>query len=155
MILVVSGLIGGGIFLLLWRIAPLLFGALLGLVIAAFVVNLPALSSASSPIRISVLVGLILIGALIGWAAQKPVLIISTAVMGSYLLFVGTDFFVKTGFGLLLYNLRKKAPITMNFPIGLMLGGFVLVAIIGAAVQFYIDKKGSETKYVPAPNKVV
>ena len=61
-----------------------------------------------------------------------------TSFVGSYLMFFGIDFFLKSGFYTLLFKLRsgQASTIPWGIKLYLMLGGFALVAIIGSGKKF-------------------
>jgi hypothetical protein len=152
-----SGLIGGGIFVCCVNIASFLFGAGLGAIIAVFFNTLPFIVGLNANVRIGIIAGWILLGIIFGYFVRKPLLILMTSFVGSYAMFCGIDFFLKSGFYSLLYKLRtgQASLIPWGLKLYLMAGGFLLVAIIGAVVQFRQDKKEREIKYHPAPTKQV
>jgi hypothetical protein len=147
-----AGLIGGGIFLCLWKIASYLFGAALGFVVSILFLSLPFTSNFNQTVRIVILCVFIAIGVILGGFFQKPILIISTATLGSYWVFSGGDIFLKTGFGSLVRAMRDKERIPMKVGTWFMLFGFVLVSIIGSIIQFRLSRKGIAS-YTPV-NKV-
>jgi hypothetical protein len=150
-----AGAIGGGIFLCCFNIASYLFGAALGVVISIFFLSLPFTHGWSTTIRIVIIAVCGLLGIIIGHFIKKPLLIISTAVLGSYALFSGADYFIKTGFGSIIKAIRDKVPLQMTAGMWGMLAGFLVVAIIGSAVQFRLEKNNQKSKYAPAPMKQV
>lgn len=150
-----SGLIGGGLFVCCFNIASHLFGAALGLLVSVFFVKLPFVAALSQPAQIGIMVGWVVLGVIFGHFVRKPLLIVLTAFVGSFAIFVGVDFFVKTGFATLAFHLRTGQAIAWGMKLYLMCGGFFLVAVVGAIVQFQLDRKDQQVKYQPAPTKQV
>jgi hypothetical protein len=143
-----GALLGGGFFLCLWKIAAYLFGAALGFVVSVFFLSLPFTAGFNQTVRIVILVVFVVIGIVFGAFFEKPILIISTATLGSYWLFAGGDVFLKTGFGSLVRAMRDRQRIQMRVGTWLMLSGFVLMAIIGSIIQFRIARRAT-ANYTP------
>jgi hypothetical protein len=143
-----GALLGGGFFLCLWKIAAYLFGAALGFVVSVFFLSLPFTVSFNQTVRIVILVVFVVLGIILGGFFEKPILIISTATLGSYWLFAGGDVFLKTGFGSLVRAMRDRQPIQMRVGTWLMLSGFVLMSIIGSVIQFRIARRATAS-YAP------
>ncbi|KAH6571162.1 hypothetical protein BASA60_007283 [Batrachochytrium salamandrivorans] len=90
--------------LCLWKLGFLFIGALLGLALAAFILQF----SFADPLQATP-GRYISLASWLCWRSavqlfEGPVLVIATAVVGSGSLFVGIDFFVKSGFGLAVYS---------------------------------------------------
>jgi hypothetical protein len=149
-----GGLLGGGFFLCLWKIGPFLFGGLLGAVVGLIFLELPFTTTFSRTIRIVILGVLIFIGIVLAGFFEKSILIVSTAVLGSYWFFCGGDVFLKTGFGSLVAAVSDKQKITMTVGTWLMMVGFILMSIIGSIVQFRTAREKERVIYEPAPTKV-
>ncbi|KAI8928901.1 hypothetical protein BC831DRAFT_446311 [Entophlyctis helioformis] len=133
-----AGIVGGLLFQCIWTFAVYVIGALLGIVLAAFILQFPVGVLAAEPGRYIFFGSMALLGAVLVHLFQVPIVIVSTAVVGSASFFVGIDRFAKTGFGAAVYNAvfqHELRPLE-GLPQALMLGGFGLVALLGIFVQF-------------------
>lgn len=154
--IVFGGLIGGGIFLCLLALASVLFGGVLGFLVAVFILSFPFTNGLHQSPRIVILSVLIVLGMIVGVFLEKPILIISTATLGSYCVFSGADVFLKTGFGSLMRALDDNGTIKLSAGGWLMILGFLLLSIIGSIVQFRISRAQQNRAYSPPlPEKQV
>ncbi|KAK6093975.1 hypothetical protein MT418_005800 [Batrachochytrium dendrobatidis] len=153
---IIGGLIGGGIFQCLWKLSFMFIGAMLGVALASFILQF-SFSSAlqTTPGRYIFFSAMAIVGAILVQLFEVPLLIVSTAVVGSGSFFVGIDFFVKSGFGQAVYNTifqQAIVPASSNTEY-IMMGMFVFVALLGMMVQFYHVRNGSVSSASPYTNR--
>ncbi|XJO77500.1 hypothetical protein BDV3_002071 [Batrachochytrium dendrobatidis] len=153
---IIGGLIGGGIFQCLWKLSFMFIGAMLGVALASFILQF-SFSSAlqTTPGRYIFFSAMAIVGAILVQLFEVPLLIVSTAVVGSGSFFVGIDFFVKSGFGQAVYNTifqQAIVPASSNAEY-IMMGMFVFVALLGMMVQFYHVRNGSVSSASPYTNR--
>ncbi|KAH9273872.1 hypothetical protein BASA83_003866 [Batrachochytrium salamandrivorans] len=97
---IVAGIIGGFLFQCLWKLGFLFIGALLGLALAAFILQFSfADPLQATPGRYIFFGVMAVVGAVLVQLFEGPVLVIATAVVGSGSLFVGIDFLSNLGLG--------------------------------------------------------
>ncbi|KAJ3365859.1 hypothetical protein HDU91_002066 [Kappamyces sp. JEL0680] len=149
----ISGVIFGSVFVWLKKVGIILTGAALGFFGGSALLQVQALSTVEIPgigvqnTRIIILVAFAILGALLAWKLEAPVLILATSVLGSFAIFLGVDYWVQSGFGVWVYraiDYRSFAPLTTNGYY--MLGGFLAVALIGCLLQHSQAKKSGKLK---------
>lgn len=139
------GVLGALIAQWLWKWYLIALGALAGASLAALIFSAVA---ASIPytwlwLRTAVIAAMALIGGFAAYRLERPIVIASTAIVGSLLLFIGIDVFAGTGFDALLMNLMsnvagpnffKFAPFNDRRVYG-MIAACLGSALIGIAIQ--------------------
>jgi hypothetical protein len=119
-------------------------GGLAGFIIANFILQFPFTSGFSSyGGRITIIIIFVLIGAIAAFfLADSLVLIVATAIIGSFLIFSGLDYWVRSGFNLMFY----RASMSLRFSsysgyAWLMCLGFFIVALLGIGYQLFDYRK--------------
>ncbi len=139
------GVLGALMAQCLWKWYLIALGALAGgslatLVLFAVTESIPY---AWLWLRTAVIAVMALIGGVAAYRFERPIVIVSTAVVGSLLLFIGIDVFAGTGFDALLMNLMsntagpnffKFAPFNDQRVYG-MIAACLGSALIGVAIQ--------------------
>ena len=137
------GIIGGFISYKLWQFGLSLVGFLGGSFVALLILGVKSGGVIESGLgKILFVVGMGIVGAVLIQILEKPALVFSTSLAGSYLTFYGIDVFARTGFAnsslSSLYQLREGQAIvydTSGPVIGMMVGVLVLT-IIGCFSQY-------------------
>ncbi|KAI8802160.1 hypothetical protein BJ742DRAFT_834156 [Cladochytrium replicatum] len=148
----IMGIVGGALFLCLWRLGLFFIGALLGYTISAFILAVTGSSFISSDVWRYVFIGAFsLVFAIAILFVEKPLLIISTAISGAFALTMGIDVFVRTGFVAAVTGVANSvknsgAGAIENGVKGIFGGStlvmaivFVAVAVLGIVVQFVVS----------------
>ena len=139
------GVLGALIAQWLWKWYLIALGALAGASLAALIFSAVA---ASIPytwlwLRTAAIAAMALIGGFAAYRLERPIVIASTAIVGSLLLFIGIDVFAGTGFDALLMNLMsnvagpnffKFAPFNDRRVYG-MIAACLGSALVGIAIQ--------------------
>ncbi|KAF9414632.1 hypothetical protein BGZ94_000329 [Podila epigama] len=138
------GLIGGALFLCFWRLGFAAIGGVAGFYLAMFILSWSSTGVISSGVGRSIFIAaLVIIGIILSFFLERPVVVIGTAIVGSGSFFVGLDNFVQTGFsdaftaflggnhGALFgsYDVTGK--------VYGMLAGTLGMMVVGACFQFY------------------
>ena len=142
------GVFGAIIARWLWKWYLVALGALAGASVSALIFSALATSIpyAWLWLRTAFMAGMALIGGYSAYRFERPIVIVSTAVVGSLLLFIGLDVFLGTGFDALLMNLMsnsagpnffKYAPFN-DRRIGGMIAACLGSALIGMAIQVQV-----------------
>jgi len=144
---IVFGIVGGLLAICFWKLAVALLGALMGFALAMFVLSWKSGGVISSGLpRAGFICALSLVGSVIILFFQKPIIIVSTSIIGAYSMAVGVDLFAHTGFiettGAFLTSSSKASFETFetNPKIYGMLGSTALLAIIGMVAQWRINR---------------
>ncbi|PVU85593.1 hypothetical protein BB559_006928 [Furculomyces boomerangus] len=140
---IVVGLIGGALALWLFKLGLFILGGLGGFALAAYIMNWSSTGLFSQNwVRIVFIVAFVIVGGLLVLFFERPAIIISTSIYGSYALFVGIDCFAKTGFKESVASALSKTvnPVKNTLSVYGMLAGTIVLAIIGALVQFKTTK---------------
>ncbi|KAJ1555553.1 hypothetical protein HK405_000486 [Cladochytrium tenue] len=139
---IVIGLLGGLLFMCFWRLGMSAIGALLGFVLATFILSFVSGGTISSGIGRSVFIILMsAAGAILIIFVERPVLILGTATTGAFAVITGIDIFVSTGFTDAVHTfLSGSGSFSVTWKTGLMLGAFFLLALIGVVFQFRSGK---------------
>ncbi|PVU85099.1 hypothetical protein BB559_007215, partial [Furculomyces boomerangus] len=96
---IVVGLIGGALTLWLYKTNLLIIGGLGGFAVAAYIMSWSSTGLFSQIwVRVVFIVASVIVGGLLVLFLERPAIIISTSIYGSYALFVGIDCFARTGF---------------------------------------------------------
>ncbi|KAJ2999592.1 hypothetical protein HDV02_002557, partial [Globomyces sp. JEL0801] len=137
-------ILGGLAILLMYKLGLLLLGILMGYLLSLLLLGIPAignlLPSASSTIIFSVM--LCFIVALLVVFLEKPVVIVSSAFVGSLALFLGIDYFVGSGFSAWFYSSMNLSELhSLSVGAYFIIAGFIIVGVIGTFVQYsYFEK---------------
>ena len=141
-----AGLVGGAITVFLWRLGLALLGGLGGFSLSMFVLSFnPSVLMTNETYRFAFIGTLALIGALLPTFFEKAVIIVSTSIVGSFMLLLGVDFFAQAGFVRILPSSLADAKnyqftnTTWGF-----IGSFAVVALLGMIVQYNVT--GRKTK---------
>ncbi|KAJ3058485.1 hypothetical protein HDU99_006783 [Rhizoclosmatium hyalinum] len=133
----IVGLVGGGLAVCLWRFGFFAIGAGLGYALSLlFLTALKDVITSSTARFITIAVFVIAFGVLI-FFFEMPILIAATSVGGAYATFVGIDIFAQTGFVENARYITSGKSLSLDFGSKgfWMLGGCVLLALVGIAVQ--------------------
>ncbi|PVU85966.1 hypothetical protein BB559_006727, partial [Furculomyces boomerangus] len=136
---IVLGLIGGTLALWLYKTNLLIIGGLGGFAVAAYIMSWSSTGLFSQIwVRVVFIVAFVIVGGLLVVYLKRPAIIISTSSYGPYSLFVGIDFFAKTGYKECITNIlsEAKSPVKNTTAIYVMLVGAIIFAVIGAIIQF-------------------
>ncbi|KAG0336593.1 hypothetical protein BG004_007969 [Podila humilis] len=94
-----AGLIGGCLFLCFWRLGFAAIGGVAGFYLAMFILSWNSSGVISSGTgRTIFLVAFVIVGIVLTFFVERPVVILGTAIVGSGSFFVGLDNFIHTGF---------------------------------------------------------
>jgi len=145
-VVVLVGLVVGLLTLCLWRLGVVLLGGLLGLCLGLWILTWqPGGLISSETGQIIFLTVLALVCGVLTLVFMKPVLIIGTAIVGAYSFITGVDVFAHTGFTVAAYQFLNRnstaQTYTMDSQMYGMLAGFIIMAIVGAIVQFVHTRK--------------
>lgn len=137
------GVLGGFLAYRLWIFGLSIIGALGGGTVAALLLNMGVRNALSSDAgRIVFVIAFVILGAVIIHLLEKPVIIISTALLGSYTTFLGLDTFTNTGFNSSIQNVLLSGinPSSVSgTEIGMVLGVLVLTGI-SCTYQYHSTK---------------
>ena len=137
------GILGGFIAYKLWRFGLSLVGFLGGAFVALLILGVKSGGVIESGIgKVLFVLGLGIVGAVLIQILEKPALVFSTSLAGSYLVFYGVDVFARTGFAnssiSSLYRLKEGQVVvydTSGPVIGMMIG-VVALTVIGCVSQY-------------------
>ncbi|ORX83955.1 hypothetical protein K493DRAFT_320176 [Basidiobolus meristosporus CBS 931.73] len=137
---IVSGLIGGFLFACLWKLGLLAIGGLGGFALSMFILSLKdGLLITNSTARYVFIGVFVVVGMVLIFFFEKPILIVGTALIGSYSLVVGVDYFVRTGFTQQLLDFLNGRGETFYHTTGAvygMLASLAILFLVGVFVQF-------------------
>ena len=148
---ILFGIVGGLISYKLWQFGLSLVGFLGGAFVALFILGVKSGGLIQSGVgTVLFVVGMGIVGAILIQIFEKPALIVSTSLAGSYLVFYGIDVFARTGFAnssqASLYQLKEGQQVVVYDTSGPVIGmmvGVIVLAIIGVGSQYkIIDGKG-------------
>ncbi|KAJ3360745.1 hypothetical protein HDU91_004362 [Kappamyces sp. JEL0680] len=145
-------IVGGVIFIFLASLASYLLGAFTGFLAGCFLLEIPSLAVLSIPVRIAIIGGLGVAGLVLAAYFKKPVLFLSTSFLGSFCIFAGLDYWIGTG-----YISVVDVSLSRHFVNGAtiaMISGFVLVALIGTAVQVRDDRLEQASLSLPTYSRL-
>ncbi|KAL2917735.1 hypothetical protein HK105_202608 [Polyrhizophydium stewartii] len=137
------GIAGGFLALLFWQFGVSCLGAMAGVAVALFVLSWKSNGAIESETGRAIFIAVCaLIGAVVIHFVERPAIIVSTSVLGAYLVIMGIDFFAKTG---VVAAIRQFLSGTNRFDTSVfstsngtfgMLCTMVVLAVIGIIVQF-------------------
>ncbi|KAJ3082810.1 hypothetical protein HK102_001450, partial [Quaeritorhiza haematococci] len=145
----VAGLLGGFLFMILWRLGLSAIGGLLGFTLAVFILSLINGGTISSGVGRSIFIAVfVIIGAIVINFVERPLLILGTAFPGSYAVFFGLDAFIRSGFNQTTLALVGGAGIYETSPVVYgMIAGFLVLGLVGTGVQWSMSKKDRYSNY--------
>ncbi|KAG0049701.1 hypothetical protein BGZ83_005472 [Gryganskiella cystojenkinii] len=166
---IVVGIFGGLLLICCSRLGVAILGALalysLGLWILGWKSGGLITSGVGRGIFLAVLV---IIGLILGFVREREVVIIGSAILGAYSFVLGVDFFAQTGFaGAASSFINSKAPIdnragSLSGKEYALLATFIVMALLGMAVQFYAwgrrnfypaNSRGGNVVYTEKPSR--
>ncbi|KAJ3346741.1 hypothetical protein HDU83_002686 [Entophlyctis luteolus] len=161
----IFGVLGGLLLVCVWKLGFFFLGALGGYFLANLLLVALHATITSSVTRWVILVVFALVfGFLVLWF-ELPILIGATALIGSYILFVGIDVFAGTGFLTMTVTIVSSWSVDTSTLSGkwiYMLVGCVVVALLGMAFQFHQVRQNGwkhqalgmrDQMYKPVPRK--
>ncbi|TPX66980.1 hypothetical protein SpCBS45565_g04099 [Spizellomyces sp. 'palustris'] len=139
---IIVGLLIGSLFVCVWRLGLFAIGAMLGFTLAIMILSLGNDGLLHGIGRTIFIVVMTLVFGILILFAERPILIIGTSFAGAFALFVGIDVFVKAGLVDALRRFLASGSVEYVPAKGvyLELGGIVLVALVGIAVQWYMTR---------------
>ncbi|KAK9763171.1 hypothetical protein K7432_010403 [Basidiobolus ranarum] len=137
---IISGIIGGLLFACLWKLGLIAIGGLGGFALSMLILSLKdGLLISNSTARYIFIAVFVIIGMMLILFFEKPLLILGTAITGSYSLVVGIDYFARTGFTQQLVDFLNGSGQVFYHTTGAvygMIATLVVLFIIGSVVQF-------------------
>ncbi|KAI8920583.1 hypothetical protein BC831DRAFT_478441 [Entophlyctis helioformis] len=140
-------LVGGLLAIFLWRLGLALIGAMGGVALAVFVLSCKTGGTIESETGRAVFLCVCAVaGSIAILVAEKPAIIVTTAVLGAYLVVFGIDVFAKTGVVTALKDFlagpRRFDPdvFEVNAKVAALLATMVVLAVVGILVQFRVNK---------------
>ncbi|KAJ3326910.1 hypothetical protein HDU76_012529 [Blyttiomyces sp. JEL0837] len=90
---------------------------------------------------------IVIVGGILIYFLEKPILVFGTAIPGSYAVIVGADFFIHSGFADATHAfLIGSSDFSVTWKTGLMLGAFAILALVGIVYQFKHDGRHKGNK---------
>ncbi|RUS34137.1 hypothetical protein BC938DRAFT_482303 [Jimgerdemannia flammicorona] len=138
---IIVGLLGGAILTCCWHIGLYFLAALAGYALALWILGWKSGGLIeSSTGRVILIVVLIIVFVLLIIFFERWMVIISTSVIGAYLIILGIDIFAQTGFAsnaasFLSSNHSTNSNTNMDWKTYIMLAAFIALAIIGIFFQ--------------------
>ncbi|TPX30944.1 hypothetical protein SmJEL517_g05624 [Synchytrium microbalum] len=146
-VVLVAALVVGCLTICLWRVGIALLGAALGFVLGLFILSWASGGVIASGLGRAIFLSVLsIIGGIAISILQKPIIIVATAVVGSYAFISGVDIFANTGFSLAAqqminaHNSLNLSPFQTSPRMFAMLIGFMAAAIVGILFQFRATK---------------
>ncbi|KAJ1565862.1 hypothetical protein HK096_008420 [Nowakowskiella sp. JEL0078] len=139
-VVITSGLIGGGLTICLWKLGLSLIGGLLGFIIATLIQQSVEGGLIKSDVgRIVFVAIVVIVFAIAILFLERPLLIFGTAFPGAYAVAWGADVFVNTGFKIaaLAVLSNNTSSIHLTTGVWIMIGGFLGLGILGTLVQYF------------------
>lgn len=140
----ISGIIGGFIGYTLYKFCLVLLGALSGVFIAFFILQLKQPYLIDNEIgRIVFVVIFAIIGAILIIKLEKIAFVCATSIIGSYKIMFGIDLFAQWGFSNLIMSWKNGNTNVQpqNDLVYLLIAGFVITSIAGIVIQHRDIKK--------------
>jgi hypothetical protein len=119
--------------------APGAMGLLLGFVIGVLILQIGALSAAL-PVGVRGYLfcgGLAVVFAIISFFLEDVFRILGTSVIGAFVIMTGIDYWVKSGFGVLVYSALYDVSIEYNVKFYAMLSGYFVLMLFALVMQVY------------------
>ncbi|KAF9348615.1 hypothetical protein BGX26_012984 [Mortierella sp. AD094] len=138
------GLLGGLLFLCLWRLGFAAIGGIAGFYLAIFILSWASSGVISSGTgRIIFIVAFVILGIILTFFLDRHVIILGTAIVGSGSFFVGLDNFIHTGFQeafttfLAGNHSAFSSEYNVTGKVYGMLAGTLGMMVVGACFQYY------------------
>lgn len=152
-LVIVFGLMGGLLFMCVWRLGLAAVGAIFGFFVAIFVLSLWSNGVITSGVGRSIFIALLsVLGAVLISIFEKPLLILGTAFPGAYAFVFGLDIFINSGFNMATQMFLYGQGLYVTSPAVYGLLALVLIlGVIGTFVQFHTYRKGfkERSQYQP------
>lgn len=141
-LIIVLGLIGGILMAIFWRVALFLVGLLGGFFLSMFILSLAPNGLIPEPLFRSIFIVLLsIICSFLIFKFERPVVIISTAIIGAFLFILGVDLFAHAGFSdIVTQALSSTGSYSASGRTYGMIAGLAITAILGMIVQFSLFK---------------
>jgi hypothetical protein len=143
-IIIPMAILGGLLLLWLWKFGMFVLGALMGFLLGSSILQVTAVSQLlnNELYRWLLMIGLAVVFGIAALYSQKYLIIISSAFVGSFALFMGIDYFVKSGMAMWFYRAANGQGVSGfgGTTIG-MAAGFVAVALCSIALQLSHAKR--------------
>ncbi|KAJ2455684.1 hypothetical protein EV183_000531 [Coemansia sp. RSA 2336] len=148
----ILGAVAGGILLFVYKVGVAFVGALGGFALASWILGMQSGGVIHSDVgRALFIAAFVVVGMIAALVLQRPALIIASAIWGSYILFVGIDCFVHTGFqNTALAFLNTPGAVYVTSPkVYAMIGCMALSAVLGIVAQFRLTRKPKSAAFIP------
>ncbi|KAI9203284.1 uncharacterized protein BJ171DRAFT_624279 [Polychytrium aggregatum] len=149
----IFGIIGAILSGFLFHLGLACVGALGGLFLAGIILSWQSGGLIQSTWgRILFIVIMVILGIVLIFVLEKHILIISTSITGAYSVFYGIDIFAQTGFTsaaqAFLGDYHSLSVFITNSRIFAMLAFMIVLAIIGIATQYWINRTRDHAKHM-------
>ncbi|KAF9171874.1 hypothetical protein BGX21_011077 [Mortierella sp. AD011] len=162
------GLLGGLLFLCLWRLGFAAIGGIAGFYLAIFILSWTSSGVISNGTgRTIFIVAFVIIGIILTFFLDRHIIILGTAIVGSGSFFVGLDNFIRTGFSeaftafLAGNHSAFSSEYNVTGKVYGMLAGTLGMMVVGACFQYYchrdsfVPKSYRRQPYTAAPYQQV
>ncbi|KAI8851170.1 hypothetical protein BC829DRAFT_128029 [Chytridium lagenaria] len=144
---IAAGLVGGLMFMCFWKLGMFAVGAVLGFVLATFILSFASGGLLSGVGRTIFIVIMVLIFGFTIYFLERPLLILGTAIPGSYAVILGVDLFARVGFANASQSfLSGNNNYEVTPKVWVMIAAFLLLSLIGIVFQFRSGKKSGHHK---------
>ena len=153
----ILGLMFGGMFLCLIKLAIFAVGGLLGFVVAtAILAGITSGPIATGLGRGLFIAGMIILFAILVAVIERPILVLATAFVGAFAVLIGVDAFVQAGLARATALLLHGAGLRVTDKVlWIEIGAFLVLGLIGTVVQFVLGKKDHYSSRKQTGYKVV
>ncbi|KAL3900910.1 MAG: hypothetical protein SGCHY_001003 [Lobulomycetales sp.] len=136
-----AGIVTAFLFLCVWRLGLAAIGALAGFALALFILSWASGGAISSGTGRSIFIGVLaLLGSILIHFIEKPFLIVSTSLAGSFSFVYGVDVFARKGFveavQFFLGNSDSGSRYVITGSVYGMLASIIVITVIGIVVQW-------------------
>ncbi|ORX50395.1 hypothetical protein BCR36DRAFT_352628 [Piromyces finnis] len=144
---IIIGIILGSVALCAYKVSLCILGALAGYGVAAIIIAfVPSVAEKVNPLIITIILAIVFI--ILINVMEIPIIIVATGIVGSFLMFYGTDTLINTGFAhaiQTMYDSKSFALFNSNNSVKIMVTASLLISVLGWVVQF-ISYKHSHYK---------
>jgi len=144
---VIVGIIFGALAMCAYKVSLSILGALTGYFVAAILIAfIPSIADKFNPFLLTVILAIIFI--ILIYIYEKPIIIITTGITGSYMIFYGIDTIIETGLARAvqtMYNSQSFEAFESNTSVRVMIIASILVAILGWIVQFITYRRNKDS----------
>jgi hypothetical protein len=143
-IVLLMAVLGGLLFLFLWKAGIFVLGGLFGFLISNSLLQIDVISNLfyQEVFRLLFIAAFALVVGIIALYIQKYLIIISSAFVGSFAVFIGIDYFVQSGFGQWFYRAIHVGDFQGLDGRGYALfAGFIALSLIGIGLQLSHAKR--------------